>query len=148
MFAEWEHINTVSRPKICVPSAVCQSGGSIHQLTSQTDLDEKRGAASFNTTAYPCPSQSAGRHSEYWWCLWHLGTCDRAVQWTSVAVFSPPSVCWDKHFFRGGKNWLSKLLLFLFICIRALDNFKYCFCFFRPKPEAAMSFIYSKLRQS
>lgn len=73
--------------KICPPSAVRQSGGFSHGLTSQADLDQKRGAGLFNTAAYQCPSvalksESAGRGLEYWWCLWHLGTSDRAAQWS------------------------------------------------------------------
>lgn len=50
-------------------------------------LTKKRGAGLFNTAAYQCPSvalksESAGRGLEYWWCLWHLGTSDRAAQWS------------------------------------------------------------------
>lgn len=53
-------------PQICIP-AVCQSDGSIHRLTSQTDLDEERGAPPrlFNAPSAARKSRPVGRDLEY-----------------------------------------------------------------------------------
>lgn len=168
MFSGWKNVNTFSAHRSASHQlSVSQTDPFIASRVRLTLVEEER--PFFNTAAYPCPSaarksESAGRDSEYWWRLWHLGNSDRAVQWSwnrirnsikmevSRSLFS---VCCNEIFSSEKKNlnfeikisWLSDLHSSL-ICIKALDNHGSYLCSLRPKLEAALRLICSKLRKS